>query len=142
MRLLKNRKGNAAIETALLFPLLLLLGAGVGDFGFGVYDHMQLVSAVRAGAQYAVKAPDDAAGVQAAVEGALSADPSAVSITVSTACECPGGGAALCSDVCADGLTARKYVTVSAAQPRQWLIDYPLITKPDTLSAEAVMRVQ
>ena len=142
MKILSNRKGNIAVETALLFPILALLGAGVGDFGYGVYDHMQLVSAVRAGAQYAVKAPDDVAGVQAAVEGALSAEPGTVSVTVSAACECPSGVAALCADVCVDGLAARKYVTVSAAQPRQWLIDYPLINKPDTLSAEAVMRVQ
>lgn len=142
MRIFKNREGNAAIETALLLPVLILLGAGVGDFGYGVYDHMRLVSAVRAGAQYALKNPDDAGGAQTAVEAALELEAGAVTVTVSTACECAGGAAAACSSTCFDGTSARKYVSVAAARPRQWLLDHPLISKPDTLTADAVIRVQ
>lgn len=141
MRVIRDRKGAAAVETALLFPVLLMLAAGVADFGFGVYDHMQLVSAVRAGTQYAVKSPDDAAAIRAAVEGGLSVDPAEVSIAVAASCECPNGGAVDCGGVCQDG-AVRKYVTVSAQQPRQWLVDYPLLSKPEALSAEASIRVQ
>lgn len=135
-------KGAAAVETALLFPVLLLLGAGVADFGFGVYDHMRLTSAVRAGTQTALRSPDDAAAIQAAVEGALELAPDQATVTVAASCECPGGGEVDCAaGVCQSG-TMRKYVSVSVSQPRQWLVDYPLIPKPETLTAEASIRVE
>ncbi|HRQ80295.1 MAG TPA: TadE/TadG family type IV pilus assembly protein [Azospirillaceae bacterium] len=137
-----DRKGAAAIETALLFPVLLLLGAGVADFGFGVYDHMRLTSAVRAGTQTALQYPDDAAGIQAAVETALALAPGAATVTVAASCECPGGGEVDCGvGVCQTG-TMRKHVTVSVTQPKQWLVDYPLIAKPDVLTAQASIRVE
>lgn len=138
-----DRKGAAAVETALLFPVLLMLGAGVADFGFGVYDHMQLTNAVRAGIQTAVKSPEDTEAVQAAVRGGLSAaDPNQTAVSVVTTCECPGGDEVDCGvGVCQSG-AKRKYVTVAAAQPRLWLVDYPLIPKPETLTAQASIRVE
>lgn len=137
-----DRKGAAAVETALLFPVLLLLGAGVADFGFGVYDHMRLTSAVRAGTQTALRSPDDAAAIQAAVEDALAPISGEAAVTVAAWCECPGGGEVDCDvAVCQTG-AMRRYVAVSVPQSRQWLVDYPLIPKPDALTAQASIRVE
>lgn len=137
-----DRKGAAAVETALLFPVLLLLGAGVADFGFGVYDHMQLTSAVRAGTQTALKTPDDGEAIQAAVRGALGVDPDLVSVTVIASCECANGVEVDCgAGVCQSG-AVRKYVTVAASHPQQWLVDYPVTPKPDSLFAQASIRVE
>ena len=49
----KRQKGNALIEFALAFVLLLPLFYGTFQFGLAFFYYNQLVSAVRAGARYA-----------------------------------------------------------------------------------------
>ena len=51
--LMRCRAGAAAVEMAFLAPILVLLAAGVVDFGVGYYDKMLVVDAAQAGAAYA-----------------------------------------------------------------------------------------
>ena len=46
--------GNAAIEMAVIAPVLVLLLVGIADFGMAVYRKMQVQHAAQAGAEYAM----------------------------------------------------------------------------------------
>jgi Flp pilus assembly protein TadG len=49
----RARQGAAAIEMAFLAPVLVFLGAGLIDFGSGVYTKMMVADAAQSGAAYA-----------------------------------------------------------------------------------------
>jgi Flp pilus assembly protein TadG len=52
-RLGRARRGAAAVELALLAPLLVLMAAGTIDFGLAVYTKMMVADAAQSGAAYA-----------------------------------------------------------------------------------------
>src|SRR5271154_2908313 len=51
--LVRGRAGAAAVEMAFMAPILVFLGAGMIDFGIGIYDKMLVADAAQAGATYA-----------------------------------------------------------------------------------------
>ena len=53
-RLASSRRGAAAVEFALLAPVIAVVVVSVADYGIAVYDKMELVSAARAVAQLAI----------------------------------------------------------------------------------------
>lgn len=54
-RLLRDRRGAAAAEMALVTPLLLIIGMGAVEMGNYFLDEHRLVKAVRDGARYAAR---------------------------------------------------------------------------------------
>jgi Flp pilus assembly protein TadG len=54
-RLLRDDRGAAAAEMALIFPLLLIIGMGAVELGNYFLDEHRLVKAVRDGARYAAR---------------------------------------------------------------------------------------
>jgi Flp pilus assembly protein TadG len=52
--LLKRREGTAAVELALISPLLMILLAGIVDFGRAYHEEIELSSSVAAASQYAL----------------------------------------------------------------------------------------
>src|SRR5437868_3048453 len=67
--------GSVAAEFALVAPLLVLIAAGIADFGMLATKSAGLTAATRIGAQYARVYPTDTIGIQSAIEGAMSAAP-------------------------------------------------------------------
>jgi len=53
---LRSERGVAAVELAIILPVLLLILAGLIDFGWGFYWKHKVTNASRAGARYAVQA--------------------------------------------------------------------------------------
>src|SRR5690348_17873606 len=108
-----DRKGGAATELALLSPVILTLMIGLADYGVAMSAASSLRAAARAGAQYAIGNPADAAGIQAAVLAATDADPNLLSVTVTQSCQCPSGsGNVSCSGTCTGGSSPALYVDV------------------------------
>ena len=56
-------RGQSMVELALALPILLLLMLGTIDVGRVFLDYVQLRSAVREGAGYGARMPDDTAGI-------------------------------------------------------------------------------
>lgn len=54
MKRLKNEKGQAMVEFALLLPILLILLLGIIDFGWLFYNQLALNNSCREGARFAV----------------------------------------------------------------------------------------
>src|SRR5215472_1663094 len=125
--LLRHCGGNAAIELALLAPPLLLLAIGTADYGFCLYQQMEVQNAAQAGAEYARKHGFSTSGISGAIAGATP-----LSITASPApaqsCGCPSGTSitsATCGSTCASGAAAGTYVTANAQATYTTIVPYP-----------------
>lgn len=135
------RSGSIAVETAVLTPMILLLLAGVVDYGLAVRDEMALAGAVRAGIQYALRDSTDVGGIEAAVRDALAGEGVDITVQVAEVCGCPDGSAIACSDACASG-ARRVFLRITASRPYATLVSWPGIASPTTLMSEAQVRIQ
>jgi Flp pilus assembly protein TadG len=84
--LLVARDGTAAIEFALILPILLAVIGGLADFGLAFFDQCQLAAAVTAGSQYAfsqgqLNQTAQASDVQGKVQNALALAGASITIT-------------------------------------------------------------
>ena len=138
----RSREGVAAVEFAIIAPVLIILLAAAANVGFAVDHTIQLANAARAGAQYATVKPDDLAGAQAA---ALAVLPGSTAMLPVLSCTCPLAGQATsatvvgCGTTCAGGMARYITVTVSMAPPQ---IAGLAFFNPAAASRTVVARVQ
>jgi len=92
-------RGSAAVEFALVMPLVFVVTLGLVQIGLLVRDRALVEAAARAGARAAALQPDDAAAHDAAVGAAPGVDPSALEVSVTRA---SGRGAPVNVDVTYD----------------------------------------
>ncbi len=115
---LTDSSGVAAVEFAVILPVLMVLTMGMIDFSMYIGTRMELEQAVRAGGQYALKDSSDSVTIASAVTGSTSL--SGVTVNVgSLVCECPNGTSTVCrGDVnyasCAGGLPPAGFLTITA----------------------------
>jgi len=116
---LADHSGAAAVEFAIMAPVLLLLLLGVIDYAGYISARMELEQALRAGGQYALKDYTDSTTIEAAVSGAT--DITVTDITVGgLACECPDGTSTYCRGdanytTCAGGEAPGGFVTITGS---------------------------
>jgi Flp pilus assembly protein TadG len=147
--------GIAAVEFALMAPLLLILLTGAGEIGIAAVQKMQLQAAVEAGELYALKhppqlPPNNQPGLTAIDSAVTSSGPSGITKNggATSFCGCPttSGTAGIvsqgnCTTVCSDGKPPSYYVTVNAAITHNTLLPY-LNLNLATLTASSTVRVQ
>jgi Flp pilus assembly protein TadG len=137
--------GAAAIEFAIIAPLLILMLIGTVDLGIGTYQSMQVQNAAQAGAEYAMARGFNASAISSAVTNATGLQGIAVSPTPSQFCGCPsetGITTAVCSSVCPSGAMAGTYITVSAQLTYTTLLPYPLLPSSYTFVGQSTVRTQ
>ncbi|MDA9427150.1 hypothetical protein XH97_34290 [Bradyrhizobium sp. CCBAU 53380] len=140
----RDTRGIAAIEFAIMVPLLSLMVVSVTDIGLAVYRKMQVEDAAQAGAQYAIAHGFDASAMSSAVTSATNS----TAITASPApiqfCGCPtsrGVSTVSCGTVCTGGAQAGTYTTVSAQATYYTLINYQIVSSY-TYNAQSTARLQ
>ena len=117
----RDRDGIAAVEFAVIAPVMVVLLAGAANVGLAVNHNIQLANAARAGAQFATANSSDLTGAGTAASAVLPG--SSVATPVMT-CTCPmtgqasGGAAILCTDPCTTGMARYVTVTVTMAPPQ------------------------
>lgn len=136
----RAREGNMLVEFAFFMPILLIMLAIAFDFGMAMYDNMSLKEAARAGVQYAMANPTDAAGLTQAVADSTGMSPADLTVTSSISCQCPDGTAVDCSGSCAGGAT-ETYATVVVKEPYTTPLPYPAALKSLTLQGAATLRI-
>jgi Flp pilus assembly protein TadG len=139
----QRRLGTGLVEFALVAPLLLVLLAGVLDYGRAIGKSAALANAARVGAQYGCASSAraaDSAGIQAA---AVNSAPDFTGISVASArsCQCPGGGTVSCSGNCGAGKML-MYVQVTVTAASSAVFSYPALPFTGNVGAQATMRVQ
>ncbi len=143
-RLRRDRRGSAAIELAVLAAPLVLMTVGTADYGFAVYQQIQVQNAAQAGAEYALKHGFSTTGITNAVTAATPLTVTAVPAP-SESCGCPSGTAitpAVCNSACAGGQAAGVYVTVGAQATYTTIVPYPGIPTSFALAASSTVRIQ
>jgi uncharacterized membrane protein len=128
----RRERGAAAVEPAIVLPLLLLIIAAVVDLGRAYFTQVILTNAAREGARTAVVTTLPAPEIQArTLAAATEFDPSTLTVTP-------------ISYPCVTGLDAGVEVTL---EPFKWLFledAFSLVgaggVLPDSLSSRAMMR--
>jgi Flp pilus assembly protein TadG len=90
-----NERGAAAVELALLMPILLLILVGIVEFGRGYHAKLTLTHAAREGAR-ALAVGDDVADVRDVIESSIDGL-DAGSLTIHGLASCTPGGTATIS---------------------------------------------
>lgn len=124
-----TRRGSAAIEFALVLPVLLVCVLGVLDYGWYFYNEMLVLSAVKEGTRYGAATPrtNDPAGVAAA----------RVRTTLNTY-GLPGGTAYVASAL--KGVKPDTTLQVTGTLPYVPLSGF--VSVPGSLSATMTMRLE
>lgn len=82
---IKNNRGQALVEFALILPVLLLLAVGVMEFGLILNQYMVVAESSREGARSAALGGDDVAVTAAAEAAAASIDKGGLQVTITPA---------------------------------------------------------
>lgn len=137
------RTGVAALEFALVMPVLILILACMFDLGMGFYRAMQVQHAAQRGAISATVNGFDAAKLTQAIifgSSAISASPAP-----RLYCGCPtstGVVEALCATPCAGYGTAGSYVAASARADYKPVFRYPSFPDVMSFTATEVVRIK
>jgi Flp pilus assembly protein TadG len=129
------RRGLAALEFAIVLPILLTILLGATDFGRFSHSRIAIVNAARCGAAYASLNPYDStnqtawkAGVKEAVTDELSEsaafDPAELTVTTNVVFDSGG----------------LRRISVKVSYPFKMLIDWPLLPATMDLQETVVMR--
>src|SRR5438093_6104682 len=79
----QSERGSAAVEFALVLPILLVLVLALVQVGLLVRDELVLVGAARAAARQAAVSPDDGSVHDAATQSAPILDPNRLDLQIS-----------------------------------------------------------
>ena len=133
------RRAAAAVEFALIVPVILAALTGLAGFGLVVYQNMQLTNAAQAGAQLAVIDSSNPTAIETAVVNATSLPITSANVVITEFCECADGSAAACGSTCPlDGRTARGMLTVTVTMDADILFWGGAVT----LTQSATVRTQ
>ena len=147
----RDRRGIAAVEFAIIVPMLLIMTVGMADFGLGIYAYMQTQNASQAGADYALihLSAFNKDAIKTAITNATSLSGVSASPDPQRFCGCPGSGGITqidCSNpVCLAGSSAGCYIKSSAAYTYNTVLPYPkvlpFLKNKYVLTSNATVRV-
>ena len=119
-KVVRDARGLAGIEFAIVLPVLMLLLGGVADFALAFWSKGVLASSVAQGAQYAflIGPKVSASSIQNIIGKRLTLPPADVAVT-GPSCLCVSGVPATavamrCEQKCSDGTQPGTYLTISA----------------------------
>src|SRR6266446_4424068 len=132
-----NCDGSVAAEFALVAPTIILIAAGIADFGMLATKSVALAGTTRIGAEYARLHPADTAGIQNSMQSSMGFVPTlAFPASFPQSCECDDGMSIACTESCAAAGRPgpnRVFIRIGASQAFTPLVPWPGI--PATLSA-------
>ncbi len=134
-----SRRGAAAVEFALLVPVVLAGLTGVANYGLAIFEKIELESAARAGAQMAIRDRENTSAIQQTTVDSTNLTITTDDVSVSTACRCADiDSTATCGTTCADNEPTQFYTTVTVTKNFTLL----LLGTNVTLSESVTVRTQ
>jgi Flp pilus assembly protein TadG len=137
-------RGAAAIEFALVVPVMLLLLLGLIEMGIVFMHQVQVETAAQAGIARAEQDGFDIPAINTAVTTSTALTAIQPIPAPTQSCGCISGTtivAASCGSTCTGGITAGTYVTVNTRTTYTPLFGL-IYTSPFTLTGKAVSRIQ
>jgi Flp pilus assembly protein TadG len=143
----RERQGVAAVEFAVVAPVLITLLAGAANVGFAVDHAIALANAARAGAQHLIAKPSDTAGASTVAQAVLPGSTAAVSAMV---CTCPasvsaatGGNAVDCvTGSCATNVGMVRSLTITVTMAPRQIPGLPSFAANQATTRSMIVRVQ
>ncbi|MGH7947714.1 MAG: TadE/TadG family type IV pilus assembly protein [Candidatus Binataceae bacterium] len=133
----------AAIEFGVVGSVLILLMVMATDLGLVMQHRSQMEGAVRAGLQ---KALDQSATLAAVEDYTLNSSDlptsPAADATAEKQCGCPDGTEVSCTTGNCGAVAMREYVALTLEQDHNWLLGFPGLPNPTTLSITRTLRVK
>lgn len=143
---IKDRTAVAAVEFALIVPILALLLIGLIDFGLYINAEMKLENMARAATEYVRNGGDEAnvtadiLGFGETADGVNSFDD--IVLTTATTCECDDGVVADCSGTCDDDGYMRQFFVINLDLDYVPLFPYPGLPSSIALNGHARLQTQ
>lgn len=141
--------GVAAIELAMVSPLLVMGVLGAGEVGITIFRATQVQFAAQAGGRYALAHGFNATLVSNAVVNATTYTAITATPAPTQFCGCPAAtgvtvvsGTPPCSATCSGGITAGTYVTASSQAQFSPIVPNPWQPSTVTMAAQATVRIQ
>jgi Flp pilus assembly protein TadG len=113
-KLARKNDGVAAVEFAMVLPILASIVICLPDLSQAVVGVVQMESAAQASIQYAMAGGIDMSEAQSIGMQAWTSKPANAALTTSEYCLC-GGSAGTCGVTCPDGSIPGTYVSVTAS---------------------------
>lgn len=144
-RLAASRRGAAAVEFAIIVPVLVTAVTGIANYGLVTFDKMELVNAARAGAQLAIANGDNTlAANKTAIKNAVVASVSTganittANVTTNQTCQCTDESTIDCGDVCTsvDNELSQYFMTVTVTH------DFDLLLLPGIITVTGTVKVR
>jgi Flp pilus assembly protein TadG len=145
-RFRRSTRGGAAVELAIVLPILTLLVIGVADYGRVFFTSITVANAARAGAEYGAQSPAasvDTAGMRIVAQqdgneiGAIDFS----TTPPRTYCECAGASHG-CTTLCTGGAAPDVFIEVTARKVVTMLFSYPGLPGSVTINRSATFRMQ
>ena len=154
MLYIKDLKGVAAVEFALIAPMLIFLLIGTIDYGMYMNDTMKVENTTRAAAAYLFEGgEEDNLEDDVYLPSPLGLTASNIATKLATQisyyCECADGTEADCDLGCADDVDPdsddgyiRRYVEITLNMEREPLISYPGLSGAKTIAGFVRLQVE
>jgi len=130
-RFFRCERGIAAIEFAMIVPMLTMILIGVVDYGMFINQKMKLQDLARTATQYVVQGGSDT-NVMADVfqtsdfYNAAAAEGQVITVTTETLCECANGASVSCSGICTgSGNYVRHFYSATVSSTYKPIFIYP-----------------
>jgi Flp pilus assembly protein TadG len=144
---IREDKGQAFVELALILPVFILLLVGAAELGRLAYASVEVTNAARAGVAYAAQnhvTASDTSGIQlAATQDAP--DITSISAVATQSCVCSDGTAITCANAGTKCLSPGRIiesVQVTTSANINTLFHLPAIPNTVTMRGQAIMRVE
>ena len=143
-RLRGGDQGIAAIELALIAPVLALIIVAIVDFGMAYSRQMTLANGVRAGVQYAmVRRPVQGDTDAIAQTVADNSDVALANVTVTWVCTCSdtGSAAPTCDVGDCGGADVNHSLRIGVFEDYSLILSYPGMSNPINLGDQVLLRL-
>lgn len=135
-------KGVAAIEFAMIVPVLSLLLIGIVDYGMFINKKMQLQDLSRTATQYVVQGGSDEDVIENIIATSnfytnAQAVGQTINVTTEQVCECTDGNSVSCSSTCNSEDYMRNYYIVTLGSTYE-----PILPGFDRVTLQGYSRIQ
>lgn len=132
-----SRRGAAAVEFAILMPIIFAGLVGIANYGLVVEEKMELVSAARAGGQQALYDRTDTTAIKDVVVASTELDITTADVAVTESCWCADTAAAqTCGVTCDNGADGQYFMDITVSEV------YTLLLLGTTLNLSGSVRIR
>jgi len=142
LRARNHEAGQALVETALIFPILMTLLLGTAELARVAYAAIEVANAARAGAQYGAQSgftASDTTGIATAAANDA-ANLTGLSTTSSYACVCSDGSASTCQPTDCTNSRIEQTLTVNTQVTIDPIIHLHGLPTTYTLKGQAIQQ--